>query len=81
MTPTQFDVLCGVALNRSASWFEAPERNETTSDLVAWGLINKIDPHRPDTGTDHRSYRFTDKGAALWKGANTWKDARHLRLP
>ena len=66
MTPTQFDVLCGVALHRSASWFEAPERNETTNDLVAWGLIIKIAPHRPDMGADPGSYRFTDKGAALW---------------
>jgi hypothetical protein len=48
---------------------------------VEWGYVKKADPHTPDTGAGPTRYRFTDKGAALWERASTWKDARHIRLP
>ncbi len=78
----EFEVLkAAAAEGRLPSWFESPDMIETTNDLVARGLIKKVDLHKPDTGAEPRHYRATDRGRALWEQAKTWEAAKSLALP
>jgi hypothetical protein len=81
MNSKQYELLHGVANQGFPPWIEDPDRFQTTKDLVEWGYVKKVEAHTPDTGAGPTRYRFTDKGAALWERASTWKDARHIRLP
>jgi hypothetical protein len=82
MTPNEYEVLQAAAAGaRTVEWFEHPERSRTTSDLVRWGYIAKVDLHKPDTGADPRHYRATDRGRTLWQRAGTWESAKPIVLP
>ncbi len=47
MKPKEFEVFkAAAAESRLPSWFESTELTEITSDLVARGLIEKVDLHK-----------------------------------
>ena len=82
MKPNEYEILQAAAAGgRTVAWFEAPERLQTTNDLLAWGYIAKVDLLRPHTGAEPRHYRATNRGRALWEGAKTWKAAKSVALP
>jgi len=82
MTPQEYEVFdAAVRGSRTAEWFEHPDRITTTRDLIARGLIAKVDLHRHETGAEPQYYRGTEKGNAFAKRATTWDDARTMDLP
>jgi len=82
MTPKEYEVLQAAAAGSMLmSWFEDPERSETTRSLVTWGYIKKVDLHVPDTGAEPKYYRATEQGKALWGRAGAWDAAKSIALP